>query len=211
MEMELQVQPEHIAAFIHQAELMLQSRRVKTAFGREQSNYWIHAAIQAGNGTWPIIVVLQVRVRTTKGGRKEVRLFLADVRPPDQEEISEGGYTALPDSAEGLAYAARRLVLKSMEDAAAAVSKPPDLTKFSRGYLAKAAPSNRRVGWGKGLMKRLWPGAGPCGPTRRTTGSGTMRVFTPPLREDPSWSPPASPPLWMIRSPCPSPVWTDCM
>jgi len=136
MEMELQVQPEHIAAFIHQAELMLQSRRVKTAFGREQSNHWIHAAIQAGNGTWPIIVVLQVRVRTTKGGRKEVRLFLADVRPPDQEEISEGGYTALPDWPEGLAYAARRLVLKSMEDAAAAVSKPPDLTKFSRGYLA---------------------------------------------------------------------------
>src|SRR5213595_2259877 len=97
MELQLQVQPEHMSAFIHQAEVVLQSRRVKTAFGREQSTHWIHAAIQVGTGTWPIIVVLQVRIRTSKGGRKEVQLFLADVRPPDQEEITEGGYTELPD------------------------------------------------------------------------------------------------------------------
>jgi hypothetical protein len=133
---DLSVAPKHIATFIHQAQLALHSNRMKTVFGVDLSRHWIHSALQSEEEVFPIIVLLEVRSNRTKGGSKQVRVFLCEVRSPQDDEIPEGGYTGLapwtPDQAQG----SWKAVVDALKAAVAEVLKPPSLVKHQRGYLS---------------------------------------------------------------------------
>lgn len=135
-DLDLDIPPEHISSFITHAERMLSTGRAKTAFGEEESTHWIHSGITTDEGVLPMVVVLVVRSIVGKRGGRIVRVFLTRVRPPEGEEVSEGGYDEQAPWPEAVAEAAWRAVVDGLRAAAEEVTKPPAVTKLMCGYLA---------------------------------------------------------------------------
>jgi hypothetical protein len=134
-QVDLEIPPEQIPAFIQHAELVVGARRVKTSFGVGASIHVFHSGILDNEAEFVVILVLEVRSTITKAGRV-TRVFLTDVRPPAGEEIVEGGYVHLREWPEHLHRDLPEMVLHSLRDAAREIQRPAPLRTYGRGYLA---------------------------------------------------------------------------
>ncbi len=83
---DLGISPEDIRTFLAEAQHLLKSNRVKTRYGDEVSYHWFYIGLQMDSEVLPTIVAVEVRRVNGKP-----RVFLAEVREPNPEELAEIG------------------------------------------------------------------------------------------------------------------------